>query len=97
MGACKDCRYSYTTSFEAKNNTVTITVCTLTNIIVIPDKENYCECFNRDLSKYDICYNCKYYRGGRDWGLFCAHDKMYHHLGNFSDYPCDYYERKEDC
>jgi hypothetical protein len=46
------------------------------------------------LSGYDICYNCKYYGGGGDWGLFCSHKGMYHHLGKFSDDPCDYYEKK---
>ena len=36
----------------------------------------------------------KYYFGGSDWGLFCSHKDMYHHLGRFCDDPCDYYEKK---
>lgn len=98
MGKCRDCQYSYSTEFTASADkpSVNICICTLTNYIVIPDVENDCNCSNKDLSEYDICYNCKYYRGGSDWGLFCSHKDMYHHLGKFSDKACERFERKAD-
>jgi hypothetical protein len=73
-----------------------IGTCTLTRNVTDADKEHDCKCYNRDLSEYDICYNCKYYRGGGDWGLFCSHKDMYHHLGKFSDDPCEKYEKKPE-
>lgn len=96
MGKCRDCQYSYSTEFTASvdKSPTKLCVCTLTNYIVNSDIENDCNCLNKDLSEYDICYNCKYYRRGGDWGLFCSHKDMYHHLGKFSDDPCDYYEKK---
>ena len=27
--------------------------------------------------------------------VFCSHKDMYHHLGKFSDEPCERYEKKE--
>ena len=92
MGKCKDCRYSETSTFKVKNSTVITTVCTLTSIVVDPDTS--CEYYNADLSGQDICYNCKYYLGGCDWGLFCSHKDNYYRLGNFNDGPCKHYERK---
>lgn len=47
------------------------------------------------LDKNYILGHCTYYGGGGDWGLFCSHNDMYHHLGKFSDEPCRYYARKE--
>ena len=65
------------------------------------DKDHDCSCFNRDLSEYSICYNCKYCIGAGDWGLFCSHKDishkdMYHHLGKFNDYACERFERKQE-
>ena len=94
MSRCRDCKHSNTSPIELKNKYVDVTVCTLNSQIVSPDNEHDCGCYNRDLSEYDICYNCKYYRGGGDWGLFCSHDDMYHHLGRFDDEPCERYEKK---
>ena len=85
---CKDCKYSIGAYRGCSS-------CTLTHIIVNPDKEHDCQCFNADLSQYNICYNCKYYLGGGDWGLFCSHKDMYHHIGKFNDEPCRHFERKE--
>lgn len=67
--------------------------CELTRAVVNPEKEHECPYHNKDLSGYDICYNCRYYGGGGDWGLFCSHPEQYHHLGKFDDEPCRYYVR----
>lgn len=83
MAKCKDCKYEYAGS------------CTLRHVEVNAYTEHNCQCFNRDLSEYDMCYNCKYYGGGSDFGMFCSHEEMYNHLGKFNDEPCGYYEKKE--
>lgn len=90
---CKDCRYCQSWDYETRDKVITMAFCTLTSTCVNHEVENDCKCFNKDLSEYDICYNCKYYRGGGDWGLFCSHPDMYHHLGKFNDIPCNKYEK----
>lgn len=90
---CKDCIYVQDYSYEIVD--IECYICSLTRRVMNANKEHNCSCYNRDLSGYDICYNCKYYIGGCDWGLFCSHKDMYHHLGKFSDEPCERYERKE--
>lgn len=87
---CKDCMYAVSLAFTS--GAFNYACCTLTRRIVNPETEVRCNCFNRDLSEYNICYNCKYYIGGGDWGLFC--EKHYHHLGKFNDDPCKDYEKK---
>ena len=87
---CRDCHY-------CQMYKESIGTCTLTRIVLNADKDHDdCQCFNRDLSGYAICYNCKYYIGGGDWGMFCSHKDMYHHLGKFSDEPCGRYERRTE-
>lgn len=89
---CENCIHSESSAFT--HNGFNYVVCTLTREVMKTDV--VCNCYNRDLSEYDICYNCKYYIGGGDWGLFCSHKDMYHHLGKFSDEPCKRYEKMED-
>lgn len=88
---CENCIHSESSVFT--HNGFNYVVCTLTREVMKTDV--VCNCYNRDLSEYDICYNCKYYIGGGDWGLFCSHKDMYHHLGKFFDEPCKRYEKKE--
>lgn len=94
MSKCKDCKYAQDGGYAIAG--MKYCTCTLTRRVKNENTESECNCFNRDLSGYDICYNCKYYIGGGDWGLFCSHSDMYHHLGKFSDEPCGRYERRQD-
>ena len=96
MATCRNCKYCHIGNMQTKEKSVEIGCCSLTHHVIKPDVESDCKCFNKDLSEYDICYNCKYYGGGGDWGLFCSHKDMYHHLGKFSDAPCKRYERRTD-
>ncbi len=91
---CIDCNYSQTSTYEVKGKTISNTCCDLTHYLVKADVEHNCPCFNADLSQYDICYNCTYYGGGGDWGLFCSHPDNYYHLGKFNDKPCQHYKKK---
>ena len=47
---------------------------------------------NKDLSNEPICYNCKHYLGGGDWGLSCA--KHYHVLTEALHEICEDFEKK---
>ncbi len=87
MSKCCDCKYYQKWRDEYGS-------CSLTHHIVHREVDRDCSCFNRDLSEYDICYNCKYYGGGHDWGLFCSHKEKYHHLGKFNDNPCEFYQKR---
>jgi hypothetical protein len=91
MSRCRECQYSQIDHRQINDKTVEIACCSITRQMVKPDIDADCKCFNLDLSNYDICYNCKYYVGGGDWGLFCSHKDKYHHLGKFTDEPCSEY------
>lgn len=82
---CKNCKYFIKGTTNG--------CCELTHRVQSPNIEHKCNCYNKDLSPYNICYNCKYYIGGGDWGLFCSHKDKYHHLGRFNDKPCEVYEK----
>ena len=91
---CRQCIYVQSSEFEFKGQMYNCSSCKLTHLVVNPDEPRDCDYFNADLSVKDICYNCEYYGGGGDWGLFCFHKGMYHHLGKFNDPPCEYYIRR---
>ena len=91
---CRECQYARISHFQLKNKMTESASCGLTNIVIHADAERDCRYFNADLSQRDICYNCQFYMGGGDWGLFCSHKDMYHHLGKFNDEPCKYYQKK---
>ena len=94
MSRCVDCEYSGHETYKITNIDIECCTCSLTRRVMNANAESQCNCFNRDLSGYDICYNCEYYIGGGDWGLFCSHKDMYHHLGKFSDEPCERFIKK---
>lgn len=52
-----------------------------------------CELYNKDISRYKLCINCKHFLGGGDWGLACG--KHYHRLPEALDKACDDMEWKE--
>lgn len=64
MSRCVDCQYS-SDVYEIVG--VECCTCSLTLRVMNANAEHECNCYNRDLSEYDICYNCKYYIGGGDW------------------------------
>lgn len=87
---CEDCshfQYDYT-MWEHQ-----CIKCELTNTILKAESAETCKLYNKDLSEYDICVNCKYFGGGGDWGLACA--KHYHRLPHALDDACDDMERRK--
>lgn len=50
-----------------------------------------CKIFDIDLSEKKICYNCRFFIGGHDWGLACS--KLYHSLPKAISDACKEFER----
>lgn len=67
--------------------------CELTNEVLVLNKASTCKHYNRYLSNEKICYSCKHFLGGTDWGLSCA--KQYNVIVCGLDKACDLYEAKE--
>ena len=87
MGHCRECiHYGGSTPFGS----TTAYLCKLTNLLL---KGVPCELFNKDISNEKICYNCKHYLGGNDWGLSC--DKEYMRLTKALNQACKDFEVKE--
>lgn len=82
---CKNCKYLYKDTGWS-----TVNVCRITN------KVNPISCTienDKDVERLHICYNCKHWYGGGDWGLSCA--KNYYNCSvNGFDEACDQFERK---
>ena len=86
--SCKGCRY-YQGKIEILNKT--FHRCALSKTVVNGEK---CPLYNEDLSNMKICYNCKHYLGGSDWGLSCA--KHYHVLTEALHEVCEDFSRKDN-
>lgn len=67
--------------------------CELTNHVLVRDVGSTCEYYNKDMSSEKMCYSCKHFLGGTDWGLSCA--KQYNVIVCGLDRACDLYEAKE--
>ncbi len=85
---CKDCKYKQT-YVDLKG--IEFNVCSITNIGYIVS----CRLKNDELVKdMDICFNCKYWIGGGDWGLSCQ--KNYYNCSNNGfDKTCEEFCRKD--
>lgn len=88
MSKCSDCKYCWDTQHN-------LGTCSLTRMVVDANAEHDCLYHNLDMIGVNICYNCEFYRGGGDWGMFCSHKDMYLHIGNFNDRPCEYFKYHE--
>ena len=85
---CKDCKYKQT-YVDLKGNEFNI--CSISNIGYIVS----CGLDNDELVKdMEICFNCKYWIGGGDWGLSCQ--KNYYNCStNGFGKACEEFCRKE--
>nr|DAE28898.1 MAG TPA: hypothetical protein [virus sp. ctmTa7] len=85
---CKDCKYRQT-YVDLKG--IEFNVCSITNI----GHTVSCRLENDKLIKdMDICFNCKYWIGGGDWGLSCQ--KNYYNCStNGFDKTCEEFCRKD--
>lgn len=50
--------------------------------------------YDKDVEEMNICYNCKYWIGGGDWGLSCEKD-YYNCSTNGFNRICEQFERRQ--
>ena len=81
---CKDCKYKYKTD-DGYN------ACEIANMLYTV----CCDYIDDDsrVEAMDICYNCKHWIGGGDWGLSCRKD-YYNCATNGFREVCEHFERK---
>lgn len=85
---CKDC-LNYDGEYKDYST------CKLRNVLLRKDVsgvEQKCAYFNADMTQAPVCYSCKYFLGGADWGLACK--KNYYKLCHALDPKCEEYELK---
>lgn len=86
---CKDCKYYKVDNFFFDGKEYTNYTCEITHrcnpkSCIIKNDEN--------IIYMDICYNCKYWIGGGDFGLSCKKN-YYHCSANGFDKACEQFER----
>lgn len=87
---CENCiHYRETINFYGKD----CITCELTNTIMVNESAKSCGFYNKDISNERICFNCKHFAGGSDWGLACA--KHYHSLPRALTEMCEDGELKD--
>lgn len=81
---CKNCRYWHELNDGFVRGMCDITHMCNTKSCTIQSDE--------DIERYHICFNCKYWSGGGDWGLSCAKN-YYNCSSNGFDEACEQFER----
>lgn len=81
---CKDCKYKYKTADGD-------TFCEITHLLYTKS----CNYIDNDsqVVAMNICYNCKHWIGGGDWGLSCRKDYYNTSTNGFRE-VCEHFERK---
>lgn len=81
---CKDCKYKYKTADGD-------TFCEITHLLYTKS----CDYIDDDsqVVAMNICYNCKHWIGGGDWGLSCRKDYYNTSTNGFRE-VCEHFERK---
>lgn len=86
---CKDCKYHYNDT--ADGNFINLNMCTITHRCLTQS----CDYIQSDseVESMNICYNCKHWIGGGDWGLSCAKNYYSCNTNGFVE-ACEQFERK---
>lgn len=81
---CKDCKYKYKTADGD-------TFCEITHLLYTKS----CDYIDNDsqVVAMNICYNCKHWIGGGDWGLSCRKDYYNTSTNGFRE-VCEHFERR---
>ena len=82
---CENCSHFLSNDFMIGG--IQCVQCELTNTIMVSKSAETCKFYNRDISDLLVCFNCKYFGGGADWGLACS--KHYHMLPQALDDMCE--------
>lgn len=88
---CKECKYHNISNFDFNGNTYIIQSCKITNA----SNSKSCTYIKNDseVKEMNICYNCKYWIGGGDWGLSCRKN-YYNCNSNGFEKACEQFDRK---
>lgn len=84
---CKDCKY-----YIDDHNEFFRTMMCLISHRWKPESCDYIAT-DEEVENMNICFNCKHWLGGGDWGLSCQKD-YYNCSANGFDEACDKFERK---
>lgn len=89
---CRYCSYCEPTTVWLKNNEKhMVGMCSITHTIN-PKSCTYIV-GDAEVEDMDICYNCKYWFGGGDWGLSCQKDYYNCSTNGFNE-ACEQFERR---
>ena len=100
---CNGCKYCYVLNNTAiardkkENQILSVrdserTVCKITHIC---NPESCDLNSDEDVKDMPICFNCKHWIGGGDWGLSCSKD-YYNTSSNGFGKACEKFERKDN-
>lgn len=100
---CSGCKYCYALNNrviakDEKGNQI-LSFCylerTMCKITHICNPESCDLNSDEDVKDMPICFNCKHWIGGGDWGLSCSKD-YYNTSSNGFDKACEKFERKDN-
>ena len=89
---CKKCSYYRTDTVNHFGKPYTRSTCIITNRV------NPISCFiasDAEIASMMICYNCKHWIGGGDWGLSCRKNYYLSSTNGFRE-TCEEFERKNE-
>lgn len=89
---CRYCHYCKPTTMWLKNNEkCMVGMCSITHSV----GKKSCDYIASDAEVEDmnICYNCKHWIGGGDWGLSCRKNYYIASTDGFNE-VCEQFERK---
>ena len=88
---CKDCRYYKVSDVIQGDKSFTMNSCEIAHVL----NTKSCTYIASDVEveDMDICYNCKYWLGGGDWGLSCQKNYLNCSANGF-DEACEQFERR---
>ena len=87
---CKDCKYNYMTTIALIDEEYKGYSCSITHRLGTKS----CNINNdNEVEDMDICYNCKHWLGGGDWGLSCRKNYYMATTDGFNE-VCEQFERK---
>lgn len=87
---CKDCKYYKIDSLFIGDKEYINRICDITHLC----NTKSCPLANdAEVEDMKICYNCRYWIGGGDWGLSCQKDYYNCSTNGFNE-ACEQFERK---
>lgn len=87
---CEDCKYLKVNTCTIKGKIIHTKVCSVTHYV----NPTSCDIISyQEIEQSNICFNCKHWIGGGDFGLSCKKDYYLLESNGFRT-ACEKYERK---